>query len=144
MNMRIGANPSPIEAVEAGRRLDLAGVSVIAIPLTRWRAMRRAGQTDAAAPRLGGLVIDGQRFALVLAPGAAPQARAASPIAALSARELQIARAIAEGMSDKEVARSLGISEYTVREHVRRVFHKLNLSKRTALVALLMEVGRAA
>jgi DNA-binding CsgD family transcriptional regulator len=36
------------------------------------------------------------------------------------------------------IAYDLGISEYTVREHMRRIFHKLKVSKRAALVAQLI------
>ena len=36
------------------------------------------------------------------------------------------------------IAHELGISEYTVREHMRRIFHKLKVSKRAALVAQLI------
>ncbi len=51
----------------------------------------------------------------------------------LTKRELQIALLIAEGKCDKEIARKLGISCYTVREHVRRTFAKLNISRRSAI-----------
>lgn len=51
----------------------------------------------------------------------------------LSRRELQVALYIAEGRCDKEIARALGISCYTVREHIRRIFAKLKVSRRSAV-----------
>ncbi len=59
----------------------------------------------------------------------------------LTARELQITKLIAHGMCDKAIARELGISENTVREHLRRVFHKLAITKRTSLVARCIRSG---
>lgn len=56
----------------------------------------------------------------------------------LSRRELQVALYIAEGRCDKEIARSLGISCYTVREHIRRIFAKLKVSRRSAVAQHMM------
>ena len=58
------------------------------------------------------------------------------------ASELQIAHRISDGACDKVIAHTLGISEYTVREHVRRIFSKLQVSKRTAIVRLLWRNSR--
>ncbi len=56
----------------------------------------------------------------------------------LTRRELQIASLIGEGNSDKEIARRLGISGYTVREHIRRIFAKLNIGRRAAIVSYVL------
>jgi DNA-binding CsgD family transcriptional regulator len=45
---------------------------------------------------------------------------------------------ISEGKCDKEIARHLGISGYTVREHIRRIFAKLNIGRRSAIVACVL------
>ena len=66
--------------------------------------------------------------------------RISAPISTmLTSRELQIAYSVADGKCDKVIAYELGISEYTVREHMRRIFHKLKVSKRAALVAQLIK-----
>jgi DNA-binding NarL/FixJ family response regulator len=57
----------------------------------------------------------------------------------LTSRELQIAHFVAAGKGDKIIAYELGISEYTVREHVRRIYAKLGISKRTTLVVRILE-----
>ena len=60
----------------------------------------------------------------------------------LTRRELQIALLIADGKLDKEIARQLGISGYTVREHIRRIFAKLNIGRRSAIASCVL-AGRA-
>lgn len=60
----------------------------------------------------------------------------------LTRRELQVAMLVAQGKADKEIARQLGISDHTVREHLRRACAKLSVSKRSALVASIMRPTR--
>jgi LuxR family maltose regulon positive regulatory protein len=48
---------------------------------------------------------------------------------------------MAEGNSDKEIARSLAISPETVKTYVRRIFIKFNAYKRTRAVALAQSLG---
>ncbi|MGL6340134.1 MAG: response regulator transcription factor [Waterburya sp.] len=52
----------------------------------------------------------------------------------LSERELQITTLVAQGKSNKEIASILQISEWTVATHIRRVFMKLNVDSRSAMV----------
>jgi DNA-binding CsgD family transcriptional regulator len=56
----------------------------------------------------------------------------------LTRREMQVAILVSEGGGDKDIARKLGISSYTVREHMRRIFNKLGVSKRTAVVTRVL------
>ena len=65
-------------------------------------------------------------------PSAAP-----NPWAALSAREAQVARAVAAGHSNKEVANNLFISERTVKAHLGAIFEKLGVRDRLQLVVRL-------
>ncbi len=58
----------------------------------------------------------------------------------LSKRELQIATMIAEGHSNKTVGYELGISIWTVSTHLRRIFAKLEVRSRAAMVARLAEL----
>ena len=52
----------------------------------------------------------------------------------LTAREAQVVRLVARGMSNKTIANELGISPRTVEGHVNHVFEKLGVESRTALV----------
>jgi DNA-binding CsgD family transcriptional regulator len=52
----------------------------------------------------------------------------------LTDRELQIATLVASGCSNKQVANQLRISEWTVSAHLRRIFIKLNVDSRSAMV----------
>ena len=55
----------------------------------------------------------------------------------LTAQELQIAMAVAEGMSNREIATRLFLSRKTVEYHLRHVYMKLNVGSRDALRLLL-------
>ena len=55
----------------------------------------------------------------------------------LTKRQSEIVRHVAEGVSDKSIARILGISEKTVRNQLVEVFKKLDFHKRTELIAYL-------
>jgi len=55
-------------------------------------------------------------------------------IARLTGRELQIAAMIAQGDATKNIAYKLRISEWTVGTHLRRIFAKLGVDNRAAMV----------
>jgi DNA-binding CsgD family transcriptional regulator len=57
----------------------------------------------------------------------------------LSPREKDIARMIASGFPNKTIAASLEISEFTVSTHLRRIFAKLGVSCRAAMVSKWLE-----
>jgi LuxR family maltose regulon positive regulatory protein len=59
----------------------------------------------------------------------------------LSARECNIISLIARGQSNKEVARDLGISPETVKSHMKHIFEKLEVEKRTQAVARAQSLG---
>lgn len=69
-------------------------------------------------------------------PGAAA-AVAPVDLSVLSAREAEVARVVAAGKSNKEVARELDISERTVKAHLGAIFEKLGVRDRVQLVLRL-------
>jgi two-component system, NarL family, response regulator len=61
----------------------------------------------------------------------------------LSAREGEIIRLIAQGMSNKEISCALDLSEKTVKNHVSRILAKLHIRSRTQAVIHAVRVGIA-
>ena len=59
----------------------------------------------------------------------------------LSARELDVLRHLGRGLSNQELATALGISETTVKAHLRAVFAKLNVTNRTEAVTCAYQMG---
>jgi DNA-binding NarL/FixJ family response regulator len=59
----------------------------------------------------------------------------------LTERELGVVRAMAQGKSNKEIARSLGISEKTVRNHASNIYKKLHIFDRTQAVIYAVRKG---
>ncbi|MGQ0575069.1 MAG: LuxR C-terminal-related transcriptional regulator [Pseudonocardia sp.] len=81
--------------------------------------------------RPGAVVVD------VLHAGDQPEQRAAPrgfAAAMLTERENQVLRLLAVGMSNREIGRSLVISEATVKFHVRNLRDKLDVRRRTEIV----------
>ena len=67
-------------------------------------------------------------------PDVVTSACSLGPEALLSAREREVAHLAASGLSDKDIARRLGISITTVRTHIDHAFRKLNVNNRMTLV----------
>ena len=64
-----------------------------------------------------------------------------SELERLSARELECARLVAKGFSNKEVGQLLEISPWTVNTYLRRIFAKLGVTSRAEMVASSMNAG---
>ena len=62
------------------------------------------------------------------------EARTAMPGPTLTTRELEVLKLVAQGMSNKEIATELFISENTVKNHVRNILEKLHLHSRMEAV----------
>ncbi|MDA8282558.1 MAG: response regulator transcription factor, partial [Actinomycetota bacterium] len=63
---------------------------------------------------------------------AAQQEQVSAPV--LTARELEVLKLVARGLSNREVAEGLFISENTVKNHVRNILEKLHLHSRMEAV----------
>jgi NarL family two-component system response regulator YdfI len=59
----------------------------------------------------------------------------------LTEREIQILRALAEGLGNKQIASSLAISEHTVKFHISSILDKLDASSRTEAVTIGIRMG---
>ena len=108
------------EMLAAAIQRTMAGESVVSPEMTSKlvNAFQAGQATVAAAP-----VVD------------------SDPILSLSPREREILALIAQGASNKELARTLGIAEATVKIHVQHILRKLNLNSR--LQAAVYLAGRS-
>ncbi len=65
----------------------------------------------------------------------------AAGMSLLSERELQVVRGLAEGLSNREIADRLQLSQHTVKNYLFRVFDKLGVSSRMELLAMTLSQG---
>lgn len=63
------------------------------------------------------------------------------PLGELTPRELAVLGGIAEGLDNPDLAASLGISEKTVRNHITRIFDKIDVRHRYEAIVLAREAG---
>lgn len=78
--------------------------------------------------------VDGARYLLIRMPPVCSRVQ-------LSPREQEIVRMVAQGHPNKVIADVLNISTWTVCTHLRRIFAKLGVGSRAAMVAQMFEVG---
>ena len=105
---------APEEQLTSGIRIVASGASLFAPAVTR---------------RLI------ERFA-----GAGPQ-EPPPALAELTARELEVLRLVARGLSNAEIAAELVLSEHTAKTHVAHILNKLDLRDRVQAVVLAYESG---
>jgi len=101
-------------------------------------AIRRCvGGESVVSPELTSKLIGALRSA------SQPAAEPVNPLAALSPREREIVHLVANGLSNKEIARSLDITEATVKIHVQHLLRKLNLKSRVQAAVFAAGCGIA-
>jgi two-component system, NarL family, response regulator YdfI len=86
----------------------------------------------------------GYTLALVETPGMevnGQQKVLLPPIEALTPREIEVLEMLGSGMGNKPIAKSLNISEHTVKFHLSSIFHKLGVSTRTEAVTVGVRLG---
>jgi DNA-binding CsgD family transcriptional regulator len=92
--------------------------------------------------RAGDLRINGKRYIVVPAeeyPDRTGNAVVERSIDILTKRELQVVMLVAKGCVNKQIADQLKISEWTVSTHLRRIFLKLRVDSRAAMVYRWLE-----
>jgi two-component system nitrate/nitrite response regulator NarL len=109
-------------------------------------ALHRAMRGDSlVSDEMTGKLVAAYRDAVSLPNGVSESVPAASssPLGQLSPREIDILRGIAQGASNKEIGRTLGIAETTVKIHVQHVLRKLDVSSRVQAAVLATTHGLA-
>ncbi|MEU9030951.1 response regulator transcription factor [Streptomyces sp. NPDC048383] len=99
---------------------------------------------DTTREQLVDAIHSAARGETVLAPRVAARlvARMRRPaVVPLTAREVDVLNAVADGLSNVEIGRRLVIAEATVKTHLLRVFAKLDVSDRTHAVVVALERG---
>lgn len=110
-------------------------------------ALRRANKRKAAreplrqaigiAHRCGAIPLEDQARTELAATGARPRKAVFTGIESLTPSELRVARMAAEGMTSREIAQALTVTEKTVETHLRHVYQKLDIARRTELSGAL-------
>ncbi|MET9155019.1 helix-turn-helix transcriptional regulator [Streptomyces griseoflavus] len=100
-------------------------------------ARARLGEALMGFERCGAHPWVRQTAAELRAGGAAPAGGEAGTLSRLTPQQLRIARCVAEGATNREVALSLSVSTRTVDYHLRNVFATLGLRSRVELVRLV-------
>ena len=126
-----------VEAVRRGARGYIVKCQPLSVLAQIVRIVRDGGtyvSASALDPALAPVADPAQGRALALqAGGEAPADPVESPLRAarLTEREQQILVCLARGASNKQIARDLGITDTTVKVHLRMIFKKLGVSNRT-------------
>lgn len=136
-----------VDGIEAIRRLRAAGLETPVVVLTSFAEAERV-RSALEAGAVGYLLKDSEprdvlEAVRAAAAGHAPLdprvARALLPSAdrgasdvSLSGREREVLSHVAKGLANKQIARTLGISERTVKVHLGNVFRRIGVSDRTS------------
>lgn len=91
------------------------------------RRQSSGGKTEAPTASTGGRRSGGRRSAGVLTP--------------LTQREREVLERVASGESNREIAAKLGLSEHTVKNHLKNILQKLHLDNRVQLTRYAYESG---
>lgn len=89
----------------------------------------------------GGLVLDPEVARVAMEESSSTAPGGSDPYETLTDREKQVLKLVAEGLSNKEVAETLGISVKTAMSHREKVMEKLGVHNRTELVRFAIKRG---
>jgi DNA-binding NarL/FixJ family response regulator len=121
--------------------------SLSGLPLRAWGIL----PLEASAEELQAAVTALHEGLLVISPSLAEPAfsrllglgesQAEALVEPLTERERQVLQLLAQGLANKQIAASLGISEHTVKFHVSGIYAKLGAASRTEAVRLGLQQG---
>jgi DNA-binding CsgD family transcriptional regulator len=97
-------------------------------------------EESAAGSGVREVILEGRRYRLVPVDDGSTPERRLSVASLLTAREFQIVALVADGYVNKQIAEALHISEWTVSTHLRRIFAKLGVDTRAAMVSRCVDL----
>ena len=126
---------APFEAAEA--RLELSK----SLSALGWVA-DAAEERRTALARLRELGVDAdERLARGRVDAAPAVSRQRTPVSEISPRERDVLRCLAEGLTNRQIAERLFVSEHTIHRHITSILRKLDLPTRTAAAAHALRAG---
>jgi DNA-binding CsgD family transcriptional regulator len=131
---------------ESARPFDLARIHLLYGEHLRRERRRIDARTQLRAAlegfeRLGAEPWAERARSELRASGETARKRDPSTLSQLTPQELQIARYVAEGLTNKEIAAQLFLSPRTIESHLRKVFSKLAITSRTQLARISLDEG---
>ena len=138
---------APNGMIDGLAALDELGIPIVMLADEPYQAAtpRRAPHAslarDLSAGELAAAVTAVAHGMTVFGPGKAGADPASAVDDALTARELEVLRLAAGGLTNKAIARRLTISEHTVKFHMRTLLAKLQVSSRTEAVSVTVRRG---
>lgn len=132
-----------VTGVEATRRiaLEAPGVRVLVVSAYADKSMVADALANGAKDFVDKDITPQEMVSRILAISSTVRSGAGRRPGTLSTRELSVLNQVATGLSNKQIAIRLGISQKTVRNHLTRVFNKLGAGNRTEAVLHAMRVG---
>lgn len=150
-DLRLGHGIDGIQTTASLRALDPAPAVLILTTFDRDAEILGAIEAGAAGYLLKDVdpevIIDGIRRAAtgdtVLAPDLASRVLKGvrSPLPKLTDRELEVLRLLATGSTNKEIARTLFVTEATVKSHLVHIFTKLGVDSRSRAIHIAQQTG---
>ncbi len=89
------------------------------------------------------IVLSGERYfpPEVLLGATGPAHETGGVLGALTGREREVLDELMKGLTNKEIARNLGIQEVTVKLHMKGIFHKFGAANRAQAVRIALDAG---
>ena len=150
-DLRLGEGADGIQTTAVLRALDHAPAVLMLTTFDRDAEVLGAIEAGASGYLLKDvapeMIIDGIRRAalgdMVLASDLAGRVLQSvrKPLPRLTAREVDVLRRLTEGLTNKEIARALFVTEATVKSHLAHIFTKLGVDSRSRAIHLVRETG---
>jgi two-component system, NarL family, response regulator len=141
-----------MDGIEAVRAIRATQPAIRIIMLTTYKGDVQATQAfkagvsgyllkDMVRKDLVGIIRDVHQGRFVMPPEIAQELASHLTDQALTVREIEVLKFVALGQSNKRIARSLGISEDTIKSHMKTILVKLGANDRTHAVTLALKRG---